>query len=73
MTLVLIHASTAVYQQKQVYQMIGSGSNKRLEPVTILHNLEEPDIYGNNLPYIIKYSNGNSHQIGYNWYFYVIN
>jgi len=70
MALTLIHSSTAVRQDKQVYQLVGSGSCKKFEPVKVTNNPGDIDEFGNCLPFIITYANGKSHQIGYNWYFY---
>ena len=48
----------------QVYIMVGSGSDKRLEPVAISRN------EGGEYPWRITYAGGRSHEIHSNWTLY---
>lgn len=66
-----VSANVAITKDSQIYLVIGSGSYKKLEPVSISLNTMGEDSFGNKLPFILTYRDGKQHQIGYNWYFVV--
>lgn len=47
----------------QVCLLVGSGSQKKYEPVTITGDLGD---------WMLTYQDGRSHKIGWNWTFYVV-